>query len=228
MLAELTAAASGNAELSLIVGFLAGYLVILVTPGPNMLAVAGIASLQGVRGAAPFCAGVALGAGALGAALLLAIGAAADAVRTWEVAARMVGALLLLCVAVTVARKRPPSVEESSATGRIRQGAAAGSLAALGAGFSTAATNPTTGAFFAAQFLGPLGGAVHGAAATAAVTLVGVVATALAFFLTVATVLSLPAARRAALAWHRPIRVTAATALVVMAAATALPCLPVG
>ena len=102
MLAELTAAASGNAELSLIVGFLAGYLVILVTPGPNMLAVAGIASLQGVRGAAPFCAGIALGAGALGAALLLAIGAAADAVRTWEVAARMVGALLLLCVAVTV------------------------------------------------------------------------------------------------------------------------------
>ena len=92
MLAELTAAASGNAELSLIVGFLAGYLVILVTPGPNMLAVAGIASLQGVRGAAPFCAGVALGAGALGAALLLAIGAAADAVRIWEVAARMVGA----------------------------------------------------------------------------------------------------------------------------------------
>ncbi|WP_144186872.1 LysE family transporter [Elioraea rosea] len=228
MPADLTTAAAWDAELRLIVGFVLGYVVILATPGPNMLAVAGIASLHGVRGAAPFCAGVALGAGALGAALLFAIGAAADAVRNWDAAARAVGALLLLCIAVAIARTRPPAVDEGTATGRIRPGAAAGCLAALGAGFCTAATNPTTGAFFASQFLGPLGGAAHGEAVTAVVTLIAVVATALAFFLTVAAVLSLPAPRRAALAWHRPIRVAAATALVLMAAATAWSCLSCG
>lgn len=226
MLADLATAAAWSGELRLIVGFLVGYVVVLATPGPNMLAVAGIAALRGVRGAVPFCAGVALGAGALGAMLLFAVGVAADAVRNWDAALRAFGALLLLCIAVVIARTQPPTEEASTAAGRSRPGATAGCLAALGAGFCTAATNPTTGAFFAAQFLGPLGGAAHGGAATAVVMLMGVVATALAFFLIVATVLSVPAARRAALAWHQSIRVTAAGALVLMAGATVWSSIP--
>jgi hypothetical protein len=49
--------------------FFAGYVVVLATPGPNLLAVAGIAALRGLREVWSLCLGIALGAGALNAAL---------------------------------------------------------------------------------------------------------------------------------------------------------------
>jgi hypothetical protein len=49
--------------------FLLAYLAILVTPGPNLLVIAGVAALRGLRGALPICLGIALGAGTLNAAL---------------------------------------------------------------------------------------------------------------------------------------------------------------
>ncbi|RYI99613.1 MAG: hypothetical protein EON47_16260, partial [Acetobacteraceae bacterium] len=55
--------------------FLLGYLVVLATPGPNLLVIGGVAAMRGMRGAVPLCLGVALGAGALSAAIAATIGA---------------------------------------------------------------------------------------------------------------------------------------------------------
>ena len=112
-----------------------------------------------------------------------------------------------------MARSRPPD----PATLRDR----AARTAEFGAAFCTAATNPLTAAFFAAQFLGPLsaGGSLR------VMVPVSVATAALAFFLAVAGLFARPAFRGAALAWHRPIRLTAAIALVLMAVSVATPVL---
>jgi threonine/homoserine/homoserine lactone efflux protein len=75
MTGEVASATTGQALL----GFILGYLVVLATPGQNMLAIGGIAALRGPRGALPMCLGVALGAGTLAAALLAASSAATGA-----------------------------------------------------------------------------------------------------------------------------------------------------
>ncbi|MFC7689215.1 hypothetical protein ACFQY5_05750 [Paeniroseomonas aquatica] len=78
-----------------------------------------------------------------------------------------------------------------------------------------------TAAFFAAQFLGPL-------SAVGELRLLvppSVAAAALAFFLGVASLFAHPAFRQAVLAWHRPIRLAAAVALVLMAVSVATPIL---
>lgn len=181
--------------------FLLAYLAILVTPGPNLLVIAGVAALRGLRGALPICLGIALGAGTLNAALAATL-QGAPAAPGWTEAGRLAAAALLLWVAVTIARSRPPEAGHRVAG------------AEFAAGFCTAATNPMTAAFFAAQFLGPL------ALLDARLPLVplAVTATALATSLGLATLLARPACQRLALAWHRPIRWTAAATLAAMAA----------
>ena len=219
MLLDFAEAALGE-QLRILAGFFLGYGVILATPGPNMLAIGGIAALHGFRGALPICFGIAAGAGALSAALLLLASLSeAAGMQGWDMAGRILGALLLLYVALTIARLEPP---EPKAGAEHRRGKAHGG-AAFGAGFCTAAANPLTGAFFTAQFIGPLritqGGMI------AAITLLGVVAMALGFFLLVAALLAQPSARRAAVAWHRPIRLLAALALAFSAVAVLCPVL---
>ena len=167
--------------------FLLAYLLVLATPGPNMLLVGAAAALRGARGALPLCLGVSLGAGALCAALLL-----------W--------------VAVSVAR-RPPIDSRRLARG--------GRAAGFAAGFCAAATNPVSAAFFAAQFLGPLGAAVVDGGTTAALVPLAAAAAVLAFMLGVAMLLARPACRRAALEWQRPVRLAAAVALAFMALSSA-------
>ena len=161
-----------------------------------------------MRGAFPLCLGIALGAGALSAALLVVAGLGDDA-APWRSGGGLIGAALLGWVAVSVARQRPPGEE-------ARPPRRAG-LAAFGAGFCTAATNPLTAAFFAAQFLGP----PTGDAAVLALVPVCAAATALAFFLGAAALLAHPACRAAVVAWHGPIRAAACAALAVVAAASA-------
>ena len=192
--------------------FLLGYLVVLATPGPNLLVIGGVAALRGMRGALPLCLGVALGAGALSAAIAATIGAGSGG-AAWNAGCRLLGAGLLLWVAWTVARSRPPD------PAALRDRAAR--TAEFGAAFCTAATNPLTAAFFAAQFLGPLsaGGSLR------VMVPVSVATAALTFFLAVAVLFARPAFRGAALAWHRPIRMTAAVALVLMAVSIATPVL---
>lgn len=192
--------------------FLLGYLLVLATPGPNLLVIAGVAALRGWRGALPLCLGVSLGAGALNALVAATLGALAGAgagAAGWMAAGHLLGAALLLWVAVSVARSRPPD------PGLVQRRAAHG--AEFGAGFCTALTNPLTAAYFAAQFLGPLASA----GGLRLVVPLSVASTALAFFLGVAGLLSHPACRGAALAWHRPIRLAASIMLVLMATSLA-------
>ncbi|SDC40095.1 LysE family translocator [Belnapia rosea] len=183
--------------------FLLAYLAILVTPGPNLLVVAGVAALRGLRGALPLCLGIALGAGTLNAAMGATLGAA-PLTPDWSLAGRLLSAAMLLWVAFSIARAQPPDAVRAA---HRAQGAE------FGAGFCTAVTNPITAAFFAAQFLGPLsqGGDLRLLAPLA------VAATALAVSLGCAALLAQPACQRAALAWHRPIRLIAAITLVLMA-----------
>lgn len=190
--------------------FLLGYLVVLATPGPNLLVIGSVAALRGLRGTLPLCLGVALGASALSAAIAATIGAGAGNTN-WNNACRLVGAALLLWVAFSVARSRPPD------PAALQQRAAGG--IEFGAAFCTAATNPLTGAFLAAQFLGPLS---TGQGLRLVVPL-AVAGTALGFFLLVASLFARPSFRGTALAWHRPIRFGAAIALVLMAVSVAKP-----
>jgi threonine/homoserine/homoserine lactone efflux protein len=87
-------------------------------------------------------------------------------------------------------------------------------VSAFGAGFCTAATNPLTASFFAAQFVGPLAPFKDALAIIPAL----VVLVALCHFCCVAALLARPAVQRHALAWHRPIRLFAALILTLMAA----------
>ncbi|WP_159351415.1 LysE family translocator [Roseomonas harenae] len=207
---DLSNAAAGATLPSLLASFVAGYVVVLATPGPNILAVGGIAALHGLRGAVPLCAGAALGAGCLGATALFAAGMA-SAIPSFEGISRLAGGLLLGYVAIAIARQPAPrEIKQGESAGRAIDG-----IAAFGAGFCTAATNPLTGSFFAAQFLGPLGPEHAGRAGAWAIACVIVVA--LLFFLGVASLLSQPSVRRAALIWHRPMRLGAAALLAFMA-----------
>ncbi len=186
--------------------FLLAYLAILVTPGPNLLVIAGVAALRGLRGALPICLGIALGAGTLNAALAATLHGA-PAAGGWAANGHIAAAGLLLLAAFAIARSRPPVAG--------RRVVPAGVFAAeFGAGFCTAVTHPMTAALFAAQFLGPL------ALLDARLPLVplAVTVTAFATSLGLAIRRAQPACPRLALAWHRPIRLLAAATLVAMAA----------
>ncbi len=76
--------------------FLLGYLVILVTPGPNMLVVGGVAALRGVRGALPICCGIAMGAAAPVADIALVAAGITSRAPDWDVAGRWLAVGLLI------------------------------------------------------------------------------------------------------------------------------------
>ncbi len=193
--------------------FLLAYLLVLATPGPNMLLVGAAAALRGAAGALPLCLGVSLGAGALNAALLLLVAAAPDGGTPGldGAAGRLLGAALLLWVEVSVARRPPLDARRLGRGGRA---------AGFAAGFCTAATNPVSAAFFAAQFLGPLGAGADGGSAAVLAPL-SVAAVVLVYMLGVAMLLTRPACRRVALEWQRPVRLAAAVALAFMALSSA-------
>jgi threonine/homoserine/homoserine lactone efflux protein len=196
-------------------GFVLGYVAILLTPGPNVLAIGGLAALRGLRATLPLCAGIACGASVL--ALLICF--AASWGRTSPAidhGARAVAAGLLLYVAARLLLQRRADLTAHVAL------PARDALATFMAGLATAATNPITAAFFASQFLDAL---PDGAARAAALGVVP--ALALSFGLGVAFMLSRPAAQRLAMLWHTPIRVASATVIAAGAAIIGLPLLGV-
>jgi threonine/homoserine/homoserine lactone efflux protein len=205
--------------------FLIGYLLILAMPGPNMLALGCVAALRGLGAALPLCLGLAAGAWALGGAMLLAALGAAAAAPGWTQAGRVAGATLLAMVALLILRGglRRAGVEAARPGRRLtplaRIGGTGSAAGLFVAGFLTAMTNPLTGAFFAAQFLGPAGITL----ATAPSTLLAAAAAPLTVYLAVACVLSREAVRGAVLACGWPIRVAAAVALVAQAVAMVWP-----
>jgi threonine/homoserine/homoserine lactone efflux protein len=190
--------------------FAGSYAAILVTPGPNMLAIGETAALGGLRAAMPLCFGVALGAGCLGAAILFTAGAFFGS-PDFHGLAQFTGAALLAYIAVGMLRE-----PRQADLGRVRGArAVGGKVAAFGAGYCIALSNPVTGAFYAAQFLGPLGAAGFQGARMLAIPCV--VLMALMFSVSIAWLLGMPSARHAALAWHRPVRIAASVLLGLMA-----------
>jgi len=201
-----------SAQFLVIGKFLLAYLAVLAMPGPNMLAIGGVAAIRGFQAVIPFCLGIAVGAGAL-AGLLYSAAVAIPKNDVWQMIARIAGALLLLVFAGRVAILRPPSDRVRARKNTLIFSSHIGEFSA---GFCTAMTNPITLAYFAAEFVGPLS-ALRGTLPVA-VTLAAIPVLALVSSLITAVVLARALARRAALAWHRPICVTVALALVVLAA----------
>jgi len=201
---------------SLLGHFALGYLAVLAAPGPNVMAIGMLATLRGLRGVLPFVVGIATGAGALAFGLLVAFGTVAEGVAVERVARAFGGAVLLL-VALRVMRTPRPAMPDvlSGNAASLRDG-----LLSVLAGFCTAATNPITGAYFAAQFLGPLRDADVALLAVPLVT-----TQALAFNMVVASVFAQPGARRFALARHRMICTGAALALLLLALGMLVPVL---
>ncbi len=120
--------------------FTFGYVLCLLSPGPNVMAIAGVALARGFRSAMPVSAGVAMGSLALG----VAVAAAADAMpdsEAWVRTSKALGAFLLLYVAWRLLTKEPPKPRP-----QIR-------AADFSMGFTTAFANPITGAYFASQFI---------------------------------------------------------------------------
>jgi threonine/homoserine/homoserine lactone efflux protein len=214
---------SGQAGLGwLLLHFALGYLAVNAVPGPNMLATATLATLRGLRGVLPFCLGLAVGAGLLAATLRLAFALAQEmasrltAALPLEVAGRSAGAVLLLLLALQAMTAAPPPVGPARPPRQPLSRRAAG-MAFL-AGALTAATNPITAAYMAAQFLGPL---ADGIASWIAVLIVP--AQALAWGVLVAALFSRPAIQRAALARHRMVCAASGLALAAMAVAMLRP-----
>jgi threonine/homoserine/homoserine lactone efflux protein len=188
--------------------FALGYLAVNVVPGPSMLAVASQAALRGWRGALPLVLGIACGAAALAAALNFAFAVFAD-LPELERAGRAVGGLLLLLLAFRALVT--PRLAEG---GRMQAASPGAAWLGFLAGFATAAGNPITGAYFLAQFLGPVGGAGAGEEAVALV-----LAQALVWSLLVASLFAQPGVRRVAFAHHRLVCVASAGALALLAMA---------
>jgi threonine/homoserine/homoserine lactone efflux protein len=139
-------------------------------------------------------------------AALLGTAQLVSAATWWRTTGSIIGAAMLLWVAFSIGRQGPP--EPGVVPTRRRE------VAAVAIGFLTAATNPVTGAFFAACFLGPLAG--RGPVLMTIPPLVTLAA--LSFFLGASRLLSRPAFRSALQERHRPIRLAAAAMLVFMAA----------
>lgn len=201
-----------DATLQTIAGFALSYAAILAVPGPNMLAIGGIAALRGRRAALPFCVGMAFGAGLLALALHQTLSLSAP-LRAADLSVRAAGAVLLALMALQLMRRRAPAGEPAH---HGRRGRGEGPvLVAFGAGLCIAATNPLTGAFFLSQFLGMVA-QLPSPAQTCVLLLVPLEALGIA--LLAASLLGSARARRAAQAWHRPIRFLAAGMLLVLAA----------
>ncbi|MDO9501157.1 LysE family transporter [Falsiroseomonas sp.] len=182
---------------------LAGYALVAMTPGPNVLLVANAAALHGVRAALPRCAANALAVCLIASAAHLASGVLPRSGPVLDLFALASGALLLLA-ALRIARSRP-------AAQPTRQSLRAGFLTS----FRAAAVNPVTIAYFASAFAGPLAGCEVAAgwavAAGAAVLSLGVC-------LAWALLLGRPAVQRAVFAREALFRLGIAALLVAAAA----------
>ncbi|MCA3309087.1 MAG: LysE family transporter [Roseomonas sp.] len=127
--------------------FMLGYLLILASPGPNMVAIGTIAALEGLASALPMIAGIAFGVGGL-ASFVLSVSELMQ-VETLSPALQFLAGLMLLTVAWAVSRTRNFAQPEGAANPRRNsQG-----LALFLAGFTTAASNPITIAYFAAALV---------------------------------------------------------------------------
>jgi threonine/homoserine/homoserine lactone efflux protein len=99
-----------------LLAFIVGYAAILAVPGPNMLALGGLAALRGFRAAVPMSLGIAGGATTLAA--IIDVTSATASRLPWRTVAEFAGAGLLLLVACLVMRLRPNAPAERSCAHR--------------------------------------------------------------------------------------------------------------
>jgi threonine efflux protein len=130
--------------------FSVGYLVILMTPGPNLLVIAMTAAERGLRGSFLLCAGITAGAGATGACLL-GVASLLQSLGAWWVIGQMVAGVILIRAA---ARLLFGEAEASRAR--------ASTAILFLAGLMISSTNPITFAYFSAAALSPLAGSQGG------------------------------------------------------------------
>ncbi|MCA3431696.1 MAG: hypothetical protein INF71_18995, partial [Roseomonas sp.] len=96
--------------------FLLGYLLIMASPGPNMVAIGTIAALEGLASALPMIVGIACGAGGL-ASFVIAVSELMQ-VETLSPALQFLAGLMLLTVAWAVSRTRNFAQTEGAANPR--------------------------------------------------------------------------------------------------------------
>jgi threonine/homoserine/homoserine lactone efflux protein len=184
---------------------LAGYALVAMTPGPNVLLVANTAAVHGARAALPRCAANALAVGLIAIMAQLASGVLPRSGPALDGVALASGALLLF-VALRIARCQP-------AAQPTRRSLRAGVLAS----FQAAAVNPVTVAYFAAAFSGPLAGCGAGAGWVVAA---GAAALSLGVCLAWALLLGRPGVQRAVVTRQAQFRLGCAALLAAAAAST--------
>jgi threonine/homoserine/homoserine lactone efflux protein len=184
---------------------LAGYALVAMTPGPNVLLVANAAALHGARAALPRCAANAIAVCLIASVAHLASGLLPRSGPALDLLALASGALLLLA-AFRIARSRP-------AAQPTRRSLRAGFLTS----FRAAAANPATIAYFAAAFSGPLAGS---AALAGWAVAAGAAALSLGVCLAWAMLLGRPAVQRAVVRRQTQFRLGTAVLLAAAAAST--------
>lgn len=197
-----------------IAAFLLGYLLIMASPGPNMVAIGTVAALEGLASALPMVVGIASGVGGL-ASLVLAVGELMH-LEALSPALQFLAGLMLLAIAWTISRSS--SFARTGDIGRPRR--AGKGLAMFFAGFSTAASNPITIAYFAAALV-PIGRTTATEGGSSLGIVVAVAGAAALFWLACAALMARPAMRGIVERRERSIRIVAA----ILIAAIAVPML---
>jgi threonine/homoserine/homoserine lactone efflux protein len=194
-------------DLPTIVQFLIGYLVIIVTPGPNFVAIAGIAALRGFWATTPMVLGISVGAGCSAGIFLATLGQGSLDPFVQSVG-RWIGAALLGFIALRIL--------QGSFTPVAKQKASPVSVGAtLCAGFVTGVTNPLTNAYFIAQYLGPAQGL--GTTLAGLLTVAAAVTIMVLWGYGIAAIFSLPTARTVSLRYRRTVGIVVAASIAVMA-----------
>jgi len=188
--------------------FLLGYAAVLAVPGPNILAVGSLAALRGFYAAVPFGVGAAVGATALAGLTLAAIGAVSDS--NWGLGIRVLGATLLILVALRIACPRPGPATRGLSLNMP--------LLDFASGCCTAVSNPITAAYFLGVFAGS---SQTSPEYSATALLVAVSALSATFYVGASALIAIPSIRGAVLARERSMRLVTASVLVLLALSVA-------
>lgn len=173
---------------SFLAGYLMTYVLLLATPGPNTLATGGFAALHGFTATLPFAMGIGLGAAIQAVVFFVGAGLLPGG-ASWEVIGRSLSAFLLATMGWRILRTAKRFCADTLSPAKLPTGRRAD----LAVGFGTSSTNPMTGMFFAAQFIGPAGDLPW---LPALALILATAALALTNSLAVAAVFSHPAIRR--------------------------------
>jgi threonine/homoserine/homoserine lactone efflux protein len=168
--------------------FMLGYLLIMASPGPNMVAIGTVAALEGLASALPMITGIAFGVGVL-ASLVLAVSELMQ-LETLSPALQFLAGGMLLTVAWAISRTRNFAQPEGAGSARrSSQG-----LALFLAGFTTAASNPITIAYFAAALV-PISRATVAEGGSSPTIIVIIVIAAALFWFACAVLMARPTMR---------------------------------